>query len=281
MHHLIINTRKHQESTPMKQLITAMLCLWATVLSAMADQVYVTGTVKDAADDSPLSYIRVTLYDGSDELDYEYTDWDGCFSIAVPEGIEGDLTLSAYYNGYADAEATVHISPGETPAPVTILMEENKARVTLRVTSNSLPVACAQYRVEQDWETYAEGEITGGTAEFVIRRVSKYPYTLQIWGKGYDDYSNEVTLVDGDNTVEATLTGDQVGIAAINGDEVDVLAAGGCLTLTSAQETYAEIYSADGRKVTARNVCGTASIHLAKGLYIVKINEKNIKIIIL
>ncbi len=264
----------------MKQLITALLCLWATVFTAMAHQIYVTGTVKDASDQEPLSYIRVTLYDGTDELDYEYTDWDGNFSIAVPEGTEGDLTVLASSDGYADAEATVHVTAGETPEPVTILMEENKARVTLRVTCNGLPVAAAQYLVEQDWETYAEGEITDGTAEFVIPHVSKYPYTLQIWGEGYHDYTSEITFTTGENTVEATLTGDKVGIAGVIAGETTVTSSAASLTLTSPCEVYAEIYSADGRKVAARNVCGTVSLPLAKGLYIVKINEKSIKIIL-
>lgn len=106
----------------MKKTIITLLAFITTVLGVTAAETYVSGKVLRASDNSPLEFVTVTLLQGENQIDYEYTDWDGSFVFTLTDIAAGSYTLRATGDDFAPAEVPVDITAGVSPDPVTILV---------------------------------------------------------------------------------------------------------------------------------------------------------------
>ena len=81
-----------------KYIILGLLCLFAS-LEAFAQEVLISGVVKDKNDNQPLPYVSVVVRDKSGKIDSRHsisTNTDGEFTLKVP--VPANVTFT--YIGY-------------------------------------------------------------------------------------------------------------------------------------------------------------------------------------
>lgn len=223
---------------------------------------------------------RVSLYKGEERIDYEFSQSDGTYELDIPEKLNGAYTLVASKSGYKDSSVEITITNGQAPeTDITISKAVAVFKATVKDNANNKPVQGATIVLEQGWEEQARGTTDeNGICEITIDGVSSDSYDLYIYAQGYDDFSDEIYLEDGENVKEFMLTPDASSVNSVIVDGMSIEISGKLLTIRADKISRFEIFRMDGSCVASTVVSGEKSFELVSGIYLISINGKHAKI---
>lgn len=230
-----------------------------------------------------LSGAKVSLYRADERLDYEFTGSDGTYEINIAEKLDGNFTLTVNVDGYKNTSVEITIIDGEAPVTEIVVARQTAIlKATVKNLKTGAPVANARMVLEYAWEEVASAVTdAAGECEITVEGATTDAYQLYITASNYKNFSEDITLADGENVREFLIEPDDSGVADVNADGFSILLSQNGILLKSAAPVYVEIFKIDGSRVAALTVEGEECVILQKGFYIVRtgdvIRKVNIK----
>jgi len=207
-----------------------------------AKTVTVTGSVIDAASNSPLEYATVSVYDDNRLVNGTITDLDGRFELALKPGM---LRFVVEYISFATLERdSVLVQPGQTEIAPFVLSADAEVLAEVEVKAER-----SQVQMQLDKKVFNVGRdinSRAGTAQDVLDNVPSV--TVDIEGN---------VELRGNGNVRVLINGRPSGVSGVRG-------ANALRTIQASQIERVEVITNPGARFEAEGMAGIINIVLKK-----------------